>query len=101
MGRLSEPPQSAAPDHEPGVHINALNLLRQRGVAVDRVIRVNTDSVLYISANGRPMTAWLAYREGRLDLGYEGGFQAVPAAWIARRLWPAPELDAGPSENAD
>jgi len=74
MGLLSEPPARV----ETGVHHNAAMLLRQRGITVTQVVRVNPDSILYLGSRKRPMTAWLTYDGARLDVRPQSGFPAFP-----------------------
>lgn len=70
------------PADESPVNRNARTLLRQRGIPVKQVVRVNSDSILYVTPAGAPMTAWLHYTGTRLDLNYEPGFPAEPAGWV-------------------
>ena len=49
---------------EPACHSDAVELLRRAGFAVDRVVLVDVDAILYVSGSGRPMTAWLRRSPG-------------------------------------
>lgn len=71
----------------PASHEHALNLLRARGIAAKEIIRVESDSVLYLNASGRAMTAWVACSAtGRVtDVRYEPGFPAYPSPGLEPR----------------
>lgn len=44
---------------EPVSHRDAREVLAARGIRPQRICRVDSDAVLYISPGGRPRTAWL------------------------------------------
>lgn len=65
-------------DAHPDLHQDAHNLLRQHGFGVTKIIRVNPESILYLSATGRPMTAWVRAEGKKLTVRHEPGFCAWP-----------------------
>lgn len=68
---------------EPAAHHNARMLLRQHGLTVTGIVRVEPDAILYLGVTRCPMTAWLHWTGARLDVTYEPGFPA----------WPTPGLE--------
>lgn len=62
------------------VHDHARRLLAHQGLPVDEVVRVDADSVLYVSRAGRPRTAWLQLDRAALVIHDEPGFSAQAPA---------------------
>lgn len=64
---------------------NALDTLRQHHIPASRVIRVNTDCILYRQED-RCMTAWMRWTGSRLRIVAESGWPAEPARWVVHDL---------------
>lgn len=67
------------------VHDHACRLLRDHGVEIARVVRVDIDSVLYIDPAGRARTAWLHVHGTDLVVYDEAGFSANDPVAAATR----------------
>jgi hypothetical protein len=66
----------------------AMMLLQAHGCTVTKIQRVHLDSILYLGASERPMTAWLTRHPGRIEVRTESGWKAEPACG----LLPRPDL---------
>lgn len=67
----------------PSVESNAAEILRTHDLPCKQVIRVDTDSILFISGAGRAMTAWLTWDGAKIRLFVESGFKADRPAYAA------------------
>ncbi len=65
---------------EPAVHKHAAAFLRDRGMRVKQIIRVDSESILYLNGAGRAMTAWIVTGIGATWTHTEVGFSAHPPA---------------------
>jgi hypothetical protein len=70
--------RASAPERE-----HALRLLLRHGLPVRRVVGVDVDSVLYVTIDNRPRTAWLAVRDATLVIHDEAGFSAEPPPYAS------------------
>ena len=76
---------------EPAAHRHAAGLLRQHGLQVYDVVRVEADCILYLAGPRHPMTAWLSLAGARWQIASEPGFPA----------WPDPGLICEPTYEAE
>jgi len=82
MSAIAEPAESLDVVEE-----CAKQALEAHGLTVTRILRVSTESILFIGPRDRPMTAWVSRLGTQIaDAVTESGFPAEPAAWVVRAL---------------
>ena len=87
MGRLAPPvAKPVPPASDIAVHRHAAGLLCGRGIAVEEILHVSRDSVLFFGSRRRLLTAWIVVDPGGrvLAIACETGYPAEPSGHALR-----------------